>query len=176
MHTRTLDVSVRTFFFAILCHPPTNPPTHPAWKTARASDRSRALASLIDEEQGRLEDERSSLAADLVKVVADSTAKAAEAADEASRAWWAAANAGLASLFSAAVFLGHQPLDCGDHQAPKQHRRDSQPQGCDVPLESLPRADHCLDADAARGGHLPRQGRSSGHRYCTKTAAQLTPV
>lgn len=151
MHIRTLDISVRASF----CTPmsPTHPPTHLAWKTARASGRSLALASLIDKEQGRLEDERSSLAADLVKVVADNTAKAAEAADEAGRVWWAAASAGLVSLFSAAVCLGNQPLDCGDRQALNQHRRDPQPQGCGVRRESPPRREPCLKADTdAIGG------------------------
>ena len=69
----------------------------------RASDRSRALASMIGEERTRLEDQRSSFTADLVGIVAGNTSKENELADEASRAWWVEASAGLARLFSECV-------------------------------------------------------------------------
>lgn len=134
---------------------------------ARASDRSRALAIVFDEEQGKLEHDLSSLAADLVKIVADNTAKETEAADEASRAWWAAASAGLVGLFSEAVICVGEPLeDCGDPNL-KECRRGFQAQGCGARRENPPR-DYCLnaDADAAAVGGERCLGRGgySGHR------------
>lgn len=121
---------------------------------ARASDRSRVLASVFDEEQGKLEDELSSLGADLVKVVADNTAKETEAADGASRAWWAAATTGLVSLFSEAVVCVGERLDgCGDPNL-QECRRASQAQGCGT-RRKIPLGDYCLNADtdaAAVGG------------------------
>lgn len=71
-------------------------------KMAVVLERSRSLADVIDREQGLVDDAQSTLLVDLAKIVADSTAKEAEATAAVRRDWWTEARESLLNIFSLA--------------------------------------------------------------------------
>ena len=89
---------------------------------ARALERSRLLADVIDREQRVIDDGNSALLTDLTRTVAVSTEKEANAMAVARRAWWAEARESLLSLFVSA-HDSHQ--SCKGSRLPPSPRSES---------------------------------------------------
>lgn len=113
---------------------------HENKKHARALERSRLLADVIDREQRVIDDGHSILLVDLARIVAGNAEKEAEATAFARRHWWAEAWESLLSLF----VLAHSSRQTsqGSRLSPSSENSGKVDVGVDVVGDSAPEKTH----------------------------------